>query len=98
MTEFDEVVDVLATIVRILKLPGTDVAWSRYQSGEEAVDDINRHIGRLRRGDPSHIDDLTVLFAPTGSLQEIAINSGWGEAFLDLSARFDRAVEAVPAT
>ena len=95
MVNLDEVIDVLETVVRILKLPGTDVAWSRYQSGDEAVADVNHHIGRLRGGDPSHIVDLTLLFAPTGSLQEISISSGWGDAFLDLAARFDRAIEAV---
>ena len=47
----------------------------------EEVDDINQHLKRLRKGDLSKIDDLTLMFAPTGSLQEISISSGWGRDF-----------------
>ena len=85
----------LDEVLRILELPGTDVAWSRYRSVEEAVQDINDHIGRLRRGDLAKLDDLMLLFAPTGSVQEISISSGWPDEFLALAARFDRAIEAV---
>jgi hypothetical protein len=35
--------------------------------------------------------DLSVLFAPTGPIQEVSVSSGWGEAFLELAERFDRA-------
>jgi ferredoxin len=35
--------------------------------------------------------DLSVLFAPTGPIQEVGVSSGWGEAFLELAERFDRA-------
>jgi hypothetical protein len=90
---FDEVIGILQEVKHVLEVPGTDVAWSRYKSVEEAVGDIHQHIERLRAGDVSKIDDLTLLFAPTGSLQEISISSGWGEAFLYLAARFDRVIE-----
>jgi hypothetical protein len=36
---------------------------------------------------------LIVLFAPTGPIQEVSISSGWGNEFLDLAERFDRAVQ-----
>lgn len=94
-TDANEVIDILETVVHVLELPGTDVAWSHYNSVEEVADDINQHIRRLRRGDLSKIDDLTLMFAPTGSLQEISISSDWGEGFLDLAARFDRAIETI---
>jgi hypothetical protein len=89
----DEVVGILEKVVQVLELPGTDVVWSHYNNVEEVVDDINQHIERLRRGDLSKIDDLRLMLAPTGSLQEISISSGWGEGFLHLAARFDRAIE-----
>lgn len=94
-TCLDEVIAILQEVVQVLGLPETDVVWSRYDSVEEAVEDINQHIERLRRGDLSNIDDLVLLFAPTGSLQEISISSGWGERFLYLSARTDRAIESI---
>jgi hypothetical protein len=88
-----EIISILMEAERFLELPDTVIAWSRYNTVEEAVEDINQHIARLRSGDFSRMDDLALLFAPTGSLQEISISSGWGEAFLDIAARFDRAVE-----
>jgi hypothetical protein len=36
--------------------------------------------------------NLSILFAPTGNIQEVSISSGWGEAFLELTARFDAAL------
>jgi hypothetical protein len=92
-TRIDEVIGILQQVKHIVELPGTDVAWSRYNIVEEAVEDIDQHIDRLRRGDLSKIEYLTLLFAPTGSLQEISISCGWGERFIYLSARFDRAIE-----
>lgn len=97
MNHVEELIAILEEVVGILKLPDMDVAWSHYNNVEEAVEDMNQHIARLRRGDLSKMEDLTLLFAPTGSLQEISISSGWGTPFLDIAARFDRAVEAMRA-
>jgi hypothetical protein len=91
----EEVIRILQEVVEVLEKPGTDVAWSSYNSLEEAVGDICQHIERLRRSDLSKIGDITLLFAPTGSLQEISISNEWGEGFLLLGARFDRAVESI---
>ena len=38
---------------------------------------------------------LVMLFMPTGPLQELSIDSGWGEAFIDLSTRFDEIIRKV---
>ncbi len=37
-------------------------------------------------------DDLILLFAPTGSMQDTAYDSGWGNEFLALSEQFDKLV------
>jgi hypothetical protein len=39
--------------------------------------------------------DLAVLFAPTGPIQEVSLSSGWALEFLTISERFDRAAERV---
>ena len=92
-TPVDEVIGILQEVKNVLALPDTDVVWSRYNSAEDALEDIHQHMESLRRGDLSKLDELTSVFAPTGNLQEISISSGWGEAFLYLAARFDRAIE-----
>ena len=50
------------------------------------------HIATLDAGKLPPKLGLTVLFAPTGPIQEVSISSGWGEEFLSLAEQFDRAV------
>ena len=95
MNQTGEIIGVLEEVVCILDRPDTDVAWSRYNNVAEAVSDLSQHIALLRSGDISRIEDLASLFAPSGSLQEISITSGWGERFLCLAAWFDRAIESI---
>ena len=92
MDHADAVIGILEEVVRIVDRPETDVAWSQYNNVQETVKDIKHHIARLQNDDFSRIEDLAMLFAPTGSLQEISISSGWGDEFLEIAARFDRAV------
>ncbi len=33
--------------------------------------------------------------APTGSIQEVSVSSGWGEEFLAVSERFDAVIKRV---
>jgi len=39
---------------------------------------------------------MSVLFAPTGPIQEVSLSSGWGQGFLKLAEDFDAAVERLP--
>jgi len=75
-----------------LRRPGNDFAWSQWDSAEEALSMIDGHIAAIERGDASRLPELGLLFAPTGSIQEVSVSSGWGEEFLGLAARFDEAV------
>jgi len=38
------------------------------------------------------IEGVGLLLAPTGNLQELSIEYGWGEEFLDLAARIELAL------
>jgi hypothetical protein len=37
--------------------------------------------------------DMSMLFAPTGPIQEVSLSSGWGDKFIAVADRFDRASE-----
>ncbi|HQZ99654.1 MAG TPA: hypothetical protein PLJ62_05620 [Thermoflexales bacterium] len=53
----------------------------------QAASAITREIDSLTRAQTfADYDELRLLFAPTGALQEIAIDNGWGEAFLRIAA------------
>jgi len=51
----------------------------------------------LRAGELPDRGDLSVLFAPTGLVQEVSISSGWGVEFLAIGSRFDAACQRVYA-
>ena len=38
------------------------------------------------------VDELTLLFLPTGPLQETSMSNGWSDEFLTLSAEFDNLI------
>ncbi len=90
-----ELLAVLRAARDSLVRPGNDFAWSAWDDTEEAVAEIDGHIAAIERGDVSKLDDLNVLFLPTGSIQEVSLSSGWGEEFCDLASRFDKALEKV---
>lgn len=73
--------------------PSTDILWSKYDSLEELLQSLDSLIKKVKENeDDSIIEDLKLLFAPTGSLQEISLSSGWPKEFLELSQRFDQLI------
>ena len=78
----------------LLALPDNDFAWSRWENADEALRDIDRFIALLQSGVLPERGDLTILFAPTGAIQEVSLSSGWADAFLALASRFDDAITA----
>jgi hypothetical protein len=84
--------DVLREAIVWLQRPDNDFAWSSWNDAAEAVSELTAHIATLDAGKLPPKLDLTVLFAPTGPIQEVSVSSGWGEEFLSLAERFDCAV------
>lgn len=61
-------------------------------SAAEVVAALDRGIAALTSGGQPDRTELTLLFAPTGDLQETAIANGWAGEYLTLSAEFDRQI------
>lgn len=55
-----------------------------------SVEELDEAVAAVRAGGTPV--GLAILFAPTGPIQEVAISSGWGDAFLELADRFDAAM------
>jgi hypothetical protein len=87
-----DLIGVLREAQGFLRRPNNDFVWSSWENAEEGLAEIEGYIRQVEEGDYSSELDMQVLFAPTGSLQELSISSGWGREFLDLAARFDRAL------
>lgn len=88
-----EIIKILEQVADELIVPDGNVLWSPYENQAEALADVKNHIERLKQNDFSKLKALELLFAPTGSLQEISISSGWGSRFLVLAAQFDQAIK-----
>jgi len=88
--ESKELIIILNIIKNKIDSPTTNLTWSRYNNIAELLQELDLFLERLMRDDVLVIKDLKLLFAPTGSLQEISIDSGWGEEFLEISSTFDK--------
>ena len=76
-----------------LALAGNDFAWSSWKDAGAALAAIDKHLAALEQGQLPPRFELTLLFAPTGPIQEVSLSSGWGAEFLSLASRFDAAAE-----
>jgi hypothetical protein len=90
--------DKLIEIIEIIKgkiTPETDIVWTRYNSIDELNTDLDKLIQGINTNDRETYFKLEILFAPTGSFQELSITNGWGEEFIQLSKTFDEQIEIV---
>lgn len=85
-----ELRDVLLEARSLVAQPGNNFDWSCWEDAPAAL----REIDALGRGETPARRSLSVLFAPTGPLQEVGLSSGWAGAFSALANRFDAAEAA----
>ena len=52
---------------------------------------IERERNIIRTGEKVDYSELKKLFTPTGPIQELSIDNGWGQSFIELANRFDSA-------
>lgn len=90
-----DLVSVLREARALLALPGNDFAWSHWKNEIEALKELDDIIAAIESGTLPERGKVSVLFAPTGSIQEVSINSGWSLEFLALSEKFDHAESRV---
>lgn len=90
-----ELVQVLREARTLLARPDNDFAWSSWMDADAALAEVDGLIAILESGGLPDRADVAFLFVPTGPMQEVAVSSGWGNAFLALADRCDAALEAV---
>ena len=84
-------VDVLRSAVELLSLPDNDFAWSSWADQAAAVGEVETLLAVVEAGGLPDRLSVSVLFAPTGPIQEVSISSGWGDTFLKVAECYDRA-------
>jgi hypothetical protein len=85
-----DLVSILDEVIKLVASPENDFLWSSWMGPEEAISELANYRAEIARDDFRHLATLDILLAPTGSLQELSISGGWSQAFLELSAKYDR--------
>jgi hypothetical protein len=93
-TSLEELANVLREARRFLALPDNDFSWSSWADQRTALTEVDSLITTLEAGRLPSRFTVSVLFAPTGPIQEVSLSSGWADEFMALAQRYDAAVEA----
>lgn len=72
--------------------PGNDFSWSNWENAADALKELDDLEKRIREDGLWKPMDYSILFSPTGDLQEVSLSSGWGNEFLELADRADQAI------
>lgn len=55
----------------------------------EIIQQLEEELAKIKDSQPFDKKQLSLLFAPTGGIQETSIDNGWGQEFLELSSIVD---------
>jgi hypothetical protein len=61
-----------------------------HMSVDEIIEKLEFELTRVKMSEPLNAILLSFLFAPTGAIQDTAIDNGWGEEFLRISEIVDQ--------
>src|SRR5437660_466152 len=87
-----ELLEVLQEARALLARPGNNFDWSGWEDADAALREMDGLIAALEAGRRPNPHAVSVLFAPTGPIQEVSLSSGWGDEFLALANRCDAAL------
>jgi hypothetical protein len=93
--ENDGLAAVIEEAKALLSLRDNDFSWSSWPDAPAATAELDAVLRALRDDERPDLEELRVLFAPTGPLQEVSLSSGWADRFLLLAAHFDRELEKI---
>jgi hypothetical protein len=91
----EKLISELETVINYYMLPNANFIYSRYDNAALAIADMKDIINSLRIGNLIVLNKLKILFAPTGSIQEISIDSDWCADYVDIASRVDDLIFAI---
>ncbi len=97
MENLSNLIAVLLEARVLIARPENDFPWSSWQNAKQAIAEIDGLLLPLQAGKRPRRGSLETLFLPTGPMQTVGVNSGWGDEFLELADRFDMAMLQVYA-
>jgi hypothetical protein len=85
--EVEKLISALEETISYLRTSNPS-AWSQMPV-EEIIRRLEAEITKSRNAKPTDVNLLERLFAPTGAIQAISIDNGWGTRFLRLAEVVD---------
>jgi hypothetical protein len=90
--DFQKIIEILNTIFHKINAE-TDVEWTQFSSAAALIDELTVSIEKLGQGDHQTLENIYVMFLPTGSFQELFDSNGWADEYLQLAEEFDACYE-----
>ncbi|QQS03885.1 MAG: hypothetical protein IPK50_16515 [Fibrobacterota bacterium] len=90
----ESLIHVLESALELVSIPENEFCWSSWEDENEAQQEILGLINSIKNGVLPDRLKISVIFAPTGPLQELSMSSGWAKTYLIVAERFDE-VEAL---
>lgn len=89
LTTLIEVLDQSRTLVSRKE---NDFVRSGWTDREEALNEIDSLMHRMVSG-MFPLDESSLMFAPTGKLQELSLSNGWSDEYMTLANKLDSVLE-----
>ncbi len=86
-------IEELIMLLQSVKLKITDdsdMAYTSKNTAGEVRNEIDDYIRKIKASNKDSIEEINILFAPTGSFHEHAITNNWNHEYLRIAAEFDR--------
>lgn len=88
-----KMINVLTHLAEFLK--NSDESLYAAETPEQLLKIVNVNLASMQTsGTFDSLEKVQSLFLPTASLQEISIDNGWGEQYIELSKDFELAISA----
>ena len=85
-----DTVELKKTLIEVKKyLKESEESIWAHDTPIEIISFFDTTIKLIDENKPIDIDELELLFAPTSSIQDISLDNGWGNRYLELSTAFD---------
>lgn len=68
----------------------SDMTYCYYNTPSDLIAALDKYILEIQKGNMKVIDDLSVEFTVTSSLQEHSLGNGWSDEYLIIADEFDK--------
>lgn len=88
MTDLEEFIATFKNEINRIT-PDTDTCFTRFSSSQELKELLTAELSELQNGNLDKIISIYGHFAPTSTFQELSIQNGWTNEYIDIAGRMD---------